>query len=319
MNDSVSVRPKTCRILIPSISSINDFWPESERLIAVPHNLQRSISSPASAIHIGFNLLADLCEPTNQNSRTRMIEQQCPWVSDTCEELWSYFCRWSITSEKAPLHDETIALYMRIFDSLTVSTPGSVDRFPPSVKVVTTSVNSIARLIEGLAASPMSESNQGQLALMVTRLYRTAHTGLCHKTVLDRRRPPCEIPDMEALEQSATRICKDSEAFSTLNKDLQVCTSVQIRTEDFDKGSLHYVFGSRKVNGLRRPKVSGTSYAPTARQASPPTELLKMQPSASKCFRRCTSMKKGPRNEERLYMNHQRTPIYQRTTSSRCY
>lgn len=226
INDSVSMRPKTCRIMVPSISSINDFWSESKQLIAVPHNLQRSISSPTSAIHIGFNLLAGLCDPINQKSRTRMFEQQCPWVLDTCEELWSYFCRWSTASEKRPLHDETIALYMRILNSLTTSGSGSVDRFSPSTKAITTSVNSVARLIEGLAASPMLHSNQDQLALMVTRMYHTARTEPCHKTVLDQRRQPCETLDTEALEQNATRISKNTEVFSGLQKDLQVCTDV---------------------------------------------------------------------------------------------
>lgn len=210
--------------MIPSISSINEFWPESKQLIAVPHNLQKSISSPTFAIYISFNLLVALCDSINQKSFSRMMEQQCPWVSDTCEELWSYFCRWSTASEKRPLHDESVALYMRIFDSLAISCSESVGRSSPSAKAITMSVNSIARLIEGLASSPMSESNQDQLALMVTRLYRTARTESYHKTVLDRRRQPCETFDMEALEQSATRISKNTEVFSSIRKDLQVCT-----------------------------------------------------------------------------------------------
>jgi serine/threonine-protein kinase ATR len=212
--------------MIPSISSINDFWPESKQLIAVPHDLQRTISSPTLAIHIAYNLLAALCDPASQKSRKCMFEQQYPWIIDTCEELWCYFRRWSTASDKRPLHDETTALYMQVINNLTIPGSGLVDGPSASVKAATTSINSIAGLIESLATSSMSDSNQGQLALMATRLCRTARTERCQRKVLHRRCQPSQAFDTEALKQSATRICENVEVLSGLHKDLQVFTFV---------------------------------------------------------------------------------------------
>ncbi|KAF2633644.1 hypothetical protein BU25DRAFT_381226 [Macroventuria anomochaeta] len=221
-NDPVTVRVEPFRIVIPSSSSLNEFWPESKQLIAVPHELQRTISSPTSAICVGLNLLVALCAPTRQKPWKVLFQQQYPWILDTCEELWHYFRRWNTGSDKRPLHDETIALYMQLVDTLAIPGSEPKDRFSDSGKAASISISSIARLIESLAISSMSDSNQTQLALMVTRLCHVAQIETPQESVLDRRRRPAKVFDTEPLKHSARRICENTEVLSGLQKDLQL-------------------------------------------------------------------------------------------------
>lgn len=222
--------------MAPSISSINGFWSESKQLIAVPHDLQRTISSPNSAIYVGLSLLVALCDLTSRKARKSMFEQQYPWILDICEELWHYVRRWCTASDKRPTHDEIIALYMQLIDNLVIPGPETRDCFSSSVKASSISVNSIANLVESLATSPMSDSNQGQLALMMTRLCRAAQTGRPGGSVLGRRRQPSPVFDTESLKQSATRICENTEVLSGLHKDLQVCTHLHCVIRDPNEG-----------------------------------------------------------------------------------
>ena len=221
-NEPVTVQATLFRASIPSISSLNEFWPESKQLIAAPHNLQRIISSPTSAISVGFNLLVALCALARQKSRNALFEQQSLWILDTCDELWHYFRRWTTGSHKRPLHDETITLYMQVVEMLAI--PGSQPRYCSSGpgKAVLMSISCVARLIDSLATSPMSDTNQTQLALMVTRLCHLAQSQAPQKGVLDRRRQPSEVFDAEMLKQSARRICENTEVLPGLQKDLQV-------------------------------------------------------------------------------------------------
>lgn len=165
-----------------------------------------------------------------------MFEQQYPWILDICEELWHYARRWCTASDKRPMHDEIIALYMQLTDSLAISGPETGDCFSISVKASSMSVNSIANLVESLATSPMSDSNQGQLALMMTRLCRAAQTERPGGSVLGRRRQPSPVFDTESLKQSATRICENIEVLSGLHKDLQVRTRLHCVIRDPNEG-----------------------------------------------------------------------------------
>lgn len=270
VNDSVPARAAPFRIMAPPTSSINDFWPESKQLIAVPHDLQRTISSPTSVVYIGLKLLAALCDPANSESRKGMFEKQYPWILDTCEDLWHCFHRWSTALDQHPLHDETVASYLQLITNLTIPGHRSKDSFSTSVKAATTSVKSIACLIEGLATSPMSNANQEQLALMVTRLCRNAKADQSHERVLDRRRQSSQMLDVEILKQSATRLCENAEVLSSLHKDLQVCALFTALLSSLTKNSLRFVSGSRKASGPRRSRVFEMSYAPMAQRVLPP-------------------------------------------------
>ena len=211
--------------IIPSISTVNDFWPESKQLIAVPHDLQRTISSPTSAIYIGFNLLVALSASARWRSQSALFKQQSSWVSDICDELWHYFRRWTTGSNKRPLHDETIALYMQLVETFAVPELEPRDHSSTLRKAASMAISSVAHLIENLATSPMSDSNQTQLALMVTRLRYLAQPDVSQRSALDPRHETSKAFCTEMLKQSATIICKNTEVLSGLQKDLQVCAT----------------------------------------------------------------------------------------------
>src|SRR5437764_910988 len=52
--------PPSFNVALPSSSSISEFWPESQHFVALPHDLQRNITSQVGSIHIGFSLLLAL-------------------------------------------------------------------------------------------------------------------------------------------------------------------------------------------------------------------------------------------------------------------
>lgn len=225
-NDPVALQSTPFRIAVPSSSSLNEFWPESKQSVAVPHNLQRIIASPTSAIYVSFNLLMALCAPTRQKSQKHVgsapFEQQYPWILDTCEELWHYFRRWTASFDKRALFDETTTLYMQLLDALAIPGLEKRDCFSSSGKAGSVSVSSVSRLIQSLTTSPMSDTNQLRLALMVTRLYHVAKVETKHRGVFDRRRRSPHTFDTNSLEYSAKTICGNTEVFSSLQKDLQV-------------------------------------------------------------------------------------------------
>lgn len=144
------------------------------------------------------------------------------WALDTCDELWHYFRRWTTRSNKLPLYDETIALYMQLVEAMAVPETAQRDRALGLRKATLMAISSVACLIESLATSPMLESNQLQLALMVTRLYYFTHTEVPQRSVLDRWRQPGEMFDTDALKQSAKKISENVDLLSGLQKDLQV-------------------------------------------------------------------------------------------------
>ncbi|KAF9697303.1 hypothetical protein EKO04_004887 [Ascochyta lentis] len=231
-NDPVISRSTPFRAAIPSSSSLNEFWPESKRFVAVPHDLQRSITSPTSAVYVGLNLLMALCASTRPTTRKHtgcaLFEQIYPWILDTCEELWHYFKRWTTDSDKRPLYNEIVASYMQLVDTLAIPSSEPRSRFSSSIKAVSTSISSVSRLIENLATSSLSDDNQIQLARMLTRLCHVTYVETAQGSVLDRRRHSSHALDIGLLKQTAGRICENTEVFSDLQKDLQLALCLWI-------------------------------------------------------------------------------------------
>lgn len=180
------------------------------------------MTSPTSTIYIGLNILVALCTSTRQRPCNTLFEQQSLWILDTCDELWHYFQRWTTGPNKGPLHDETVAIYMQLVGAFASLDHEQTDFGPGSKKAALMAISSIARLVETLFTSPLSESNQTQLALLLTRLCHLAQPEAPRRSVLDRRRQPPEVFETESLSQNAKRICENSEVLSALQKDLQV-------------------------------------------------------------------------------------------------
>lgn len=230
VNDAVSSRNTLFRTAVPSLTSLNDFWPESKQFVAVPHDLQRSITSPRSAVYVGLNLLMALCASSRPRLRSHigsaLFEQQYPWILDTCGDFWHYFRRWTTSSDKCLVHDETMMLYMQLIDILTIPSSEPRNHFSGSSKAAAASASSLTRLIETLGTSLMSDENQIQLALMVTRLCHVAQIETKQSSIFDRRRQPSQVLETESVAQSARSICENTEVFSGLQKDLQVSRTI---------------------------------------------------------------------------------------------
>ncbi|KAH6616589.1 hypothetical protein C7974DRAFT_427548 [Boeremia exigua] len=220
-NEPVTAQAASFRVAVPSMSSLNDFWPESEQLIAVPHNLQRTISSPIAAIYVGLNILVTLCNSVRRG-HCNLFEQQYSWILDTCDELWHYFRRWTIELTMRPLHDETVALYVELLGSFVV--PDLEHKgYPLSLrKTALTTISSIASLVETLNTLPMSDKNQIQLALVVTRLWHFTQVKAPKRSVLDRQRQPSRVFDTDIMKQSVRKTCGNTQVLSGLQKDLQL-------------------------------------------------------------------------------------------------
>lgn len=212
------------RISIPSISSLNDFWPESKQLIAVPHDLQTTISSPISTVYLGFNVIMALGSPVRRDTETSPFKQQSSWILDSCDELWHFFQRWTTGTNTHPLHDGTIALYMQLLETFAIPEPELKDRSPYLRKATSMAFSNVARLVESLATSPASENNQTQLALLITRLCQYTQLEATHISGPDVRHGLNRDPDANMLRLSAGRICEQTKVLTGLQKDLQVCT-----------------------------------------------------------------------------------------------
>lgn len=189
----------------------------------MPHYLQRAVSSPTVAIYVGLSITAALCASARRGSRNFLSEQQSTWILDICDELWNYLQRWTTSSDEWPLHDETIAIYMQLMEVLAVPDPEANEYCPSLLKATLTAVSSLASLVRALDTSPMSDSNQTQLALLLTRFCHLAQPEERQSNVLDRRRNPLQVLDTDALRQSAQMVCENTELLSGLEKDLQVC------------------------------------------------------------------------------------------------
>lgn len=83
-------------------------------------------------------------------------------------------------------------------------------------------MSSVAYLVENLAISPVSDGDQAQLALLLTRLCHLTQPEGLPSSVLDRRRRPSKVLDADLLRQNARKICENPEVLSRLQKDLQV-------------------------------------------------------------------------------------------------
>jgi serine/threonine-protein kinase ATR len=223
VSDPATTRAASFRTAIPSSSSLNEFWPESKQFVAVPHDLQRTIASPIPARFVSLNLLMALCVPTRQKPQHVRFEQHYPWILDICEELWHYFRRWTTGSDTHPLHDEIVALYMRLVKTLVSTSSAPRCLSSNSSKAALACSSSVAGLIKSLATLSMSESNQVQLAILATHFCHVARNEAPQRSVLDRRRRSACVFDTDLLKQSARRICENTEVFSGLQKDLQVC------------------------------------------------------------------------------------------------
>jgi serine/threonine-protein kinase ATR len=226
INDPSSALVPSLSVDLPSSRTIGEFWPESQQLVAQPHDLQRVVSSQLGAIYVGFSLLNAcvdaLASKNGKGIGTAALELHQPWLQDGICALWKHFRRWTTSSVKRPFHDEVTALYLQLLETAFSPTAASEDRFSKSFKSGQALASSLDEFLENLPTSSVSELNQIRLASIFTRLC----SALKHPPTIPsnsrRRQDVARSTILHDLEAAVARSCQHVEQFTELHKDLQV-------------------------------------------------------------------------------------------------
>jgi serine/threonine-protein kinase ATR len=271
--------------VLPSSTSIGEFWPESQQIIALPHELQKTVSSHVGAIYVVFNLLLSLANAGHwrRGKSTTFVayDHHQPWILDTCLALWKHFERWTITPVKRPLQDETVALYIQLLEAVALPTEQLADCPPGAQKAAQTLLAGLSGLLNDTS---LSNTNQLRLASVLIRLQSSVN-GLSNAGAGNgrgRRNPTLTV--VETLEANIARICRDADRFLTLSKDLQVSASRSLLSLVLTMVSQRYASGLRLVHGRRRLPMHVTRYAKMPPRASRIINCLKRPVQYSRAF-----------------------------------
>jgi serine/threonine-protein kinase ATR len=215
------------QVTLPSPSTIGEFWPESQQFVALPHELQRAISSQVAAIYIGFVLLSSLVSGTRQRkghyTGSAAFEHLQLWIVDTCLVLWQHFKRWTTGSDKRLFHDETLSVYLDVLQAVALPIGGSDYWLSVSAK----SVQGLVRGLSSVLEKPnVSILNQLHLATLLVRLRSMFNDMPDTASTSGRRRSKPSSVIVDGLEASVALLCHDREGFCDLQKDLQVCNKL---------------------------------------------------------------------------------------------
>ncbi|KNG49644.1 protein kinase rad3 [Stemphylium lycopersici] len=226
LDDPTSLPISSFNLPLPPSSAINEFWPESQHFVALPHDLQRPITSHHGAIHVGFCLLlavVNTVQPKEKASATPIaLAHYVPWIVDNVRALWRYFTRWTISSTKRPIYDEITMAYVQLLESSFIPSIISADQSPISLKTAQALTSSLAELIDSLAVTPVAEVIQIQIASIFARL-RSFLSSEHADALIPRRRQDLSKSVVQAgLQDSVNRCCQDAGHFTKLDKDLQL-------------------------------------------------------------------------------------------------
>ncbi|KAF1921015.1 hypothetical protein BDU57DRAFT_509551 [Ampelomyces quisqualis] len=222
VSDPYLPQTKPFGILLPSPGGIAEFWPEIQQFVALPHELQRTISSHIGAICIGMNLLLCLAKGIRQQkglaagSATSDCHQ--PFILDACNVLWQHFRRWTITPEKRSFHDETVNVFLKLLEAVAV--PAVLSKVHPSgwSKAAHTLVQGLSDLLE---KPSFTATVQLQLASLLVRLQKMVDGIDGHRFISDSHRPKFSSIVLD-LEVGVGNLCRNAEKFSGLQKDFQL-------------------------------------------------------------------------------------------------
>jgi serine/threonine-protein kinase ATR len=249
------------QVVLPSSSSISEFWPESQHFVALPHGLQKTVSCQTGAIYIGFNLLVSLVKsvhkPQGRCTDIAAFEHQQPWVLDTCLVLWQHFKRWTTASDKGSFHDEGVGSYLQVLEAVALPMTASEDHYLGSSKAAQSLVGGLSGLLE---KSNLSVSNQTQFASLLIRL-RTVLNDLSQTTQGIRRRVHPSSIIADDLEAVIAHFCHNGERFSGLQKDLQVRLAESRHATKLIYPSQHCVYGHRQARGPCKLQMHARSFA----------------------------------------------------------
>ncbi|KAH8732219.1 hypothetical protein GQ44DRAFT_602205 [Phaeosphaeriaceae sp. PMI808] len=220
VGDLSSSPSRNLQLLLPSSGSIASFWEESIHFVALPHDLQRTVTSQIGAIYIGLHLLLSLVNATRrrQSTGSMTLEHYQPWILDTCLILWQHFRWWTVSSDKHSLHDETVTLYLHVLEAIAVPNISAENCASGSAKVAQSLAHSLSSLLE---QPNLAVLNQAQLASLLISL-RRAHINFSNTSSnLGRRRANSSFIVVDDLEASVAQFCHDTKKFSEFHRDLQ--------------------------------------------------------------------------------------------------
>ncbi|KAF1837293.1 protein kinase rad3 [Decorospora gaudefroyi] len=226
VRDPASSHATAFRVTLPSSSSISEFWPESQQFVALPHDLQRSITSQLGAIYVGLSLILGLVTvshlKTTESASLALSEHHLPWVQDSIQAFWQHFRRWTTSAENSPFSDEVTSLYLNLLEVAFFPATTVEDCSSTSLKAAQALITSLTELLETLSTYPTSEVNQRRLAIMFVRLRNNLKRPSIDTSLLRRRQNATRSVALDDVEAIVARSCQDEECFSNLCKDLQL-------------------------------------------------------------------------------------------------
>lgn len=226
-NNPTALSASSFSLVLPPSSAINEFWPEIQQFVALPHDLQRAMPSHHGAIHVGFCLLLAVIDTIQAKGKTPVnlasMEHHLPWIIDNINALWRHFRRWTISSGWPTIYDEITLVYIQLLDSFVMPSVTSESRSPFSFKIAMTLINSLAELLDNLSTSSPAEAVQIRVASIFTRLRSFLSSQPSDTSIQQRRQDASRHMIQNELEESIIKTFQDAEHFTKLHKDLQVC------------------------------------------------------------------------------------------------
>jgi serine/threonine-protein kinase ATR len=249
--EAVEVPLASLSVSVPSASSITEFWPDMQQLVAVSQDLQKTITKPAQAAYLGFRLLQALIEiciaPFEQPGCDQTYAHLHLWALSNCKSLWRNFRRWSSAADTDPIQNGVQAMYMEQLTLLAFPMPKADDDPKNSTKASLIFSWGLQDLLHDCSTS-MPESNQVRLATILARLRRVlVETGRPEDPHWDS---PVHVV-IDYMEPAILSYCQDTDKITSLHRDLQVCTSDRSRWHNPpDPSSLPCVYGRLLETGL---------------------------------------------------------------------
>lgn len=271
-DETAELPPASFKVALPYPSSIGEFWPYSQQLVALPHDLQRTITTPTHATYIAFHLLHAIIL-SNLHSRQRVAdssasEHQRQWALDSCLTLWLNFKLWIGSSESGPLLHEIAAMSMQLLETFTLPNQETEVIFECSSRSAQSLSSSLVDLLQTCASSPFSEANQLRLASLLTRLRTVLGESSKQRLFSSRRHENLKSLVLDYLEPVVSGICQDMASFNRLHRDLQVGTARRPSQNLItDKHSSRYAYGLLLATGRPRLLNYGQCSAQISRKA----------------------------------------------------
>ncbi|KAF1999599.1 hypothetical protein P154DRAFT_467308, partial [Amniculicola lignicola CBS 123094] len=216
------------KIALPPSSSISTLWPDSQNHVALPQGTQRLINSLSEAILIGLQLLQVIVNVEKSSGSTgssfSASENHQVWVLEHCTTLWRKFQHSSLNCDNGRNQDAVQSTYMQLLCELggLGEAPVQAPALFQTAKSAVSISSSLAELLHLCSESPFSQSNQIQLATIITRVCGSLQAAEDQDTKTGRRSRSLESIVTGTLKPVTTCICTDVLVLSTLERDLQL-------------------------------------------------------------------------------------------------